>query len=878
MKLSKTRTGSAELRRIFSVVAIAAGAVLRASPPTPAPEEMFTPPVPYLTPEQSLEHMRLPPGYRLELVLSEPEIREPVAIAFDGNGRMYVAEMRSYMQDIDGSGSREPNGRVSVHWSSRGDDVFDRHEVFIDNLVLPRMLLPLDDGRVLVAETDSNDVYEYRDIDGDHRADERTLVYDADPSHANLEHQTSGLLWAADNWIYTTYNPFRLRWNPDGPMFKEPTAPNGGQWGLAQDNYGKPWFVNAGGEIGPINFQQPIVYGGFTIEGEIEPGFREVFPLVPIPDVQGGPHRFRPDEKTLNHFTATCGPVIVRGDRLPGDLIGDLLFAEPVGRLIRRTEIDVTDGVTVLRNAHPGSEFIRSTDPNFRPVNLANGPDGAIYIVDMYRGIIQEANWVREGSYLRDVVKEYGFQHNFGRGRIWRLVHEDHKPGPHPQLFEETAEQLVERLDHPNGWWRDMAQRLLILRQATEVAPRLVEVARAHDNHLARFHALWTLEGLGELTSTHVRLALADEHPQIRAAALRTSETLFKSGEAASLREDIVRMLDDPDPNVVIQAMLTINLLDWPDAAELIQATVPKHRARGVREIGRQLLEKRGEAAPLLAGEQWELFDQGRAIYQQLCFSCHGADGRGTAVQLATGAGLLAPALAESETVLAHPAASIRVMLHGLAGPLDGVGYPGVMVAMGANDDEWIASVLTYVRNAFGNRAEAVEPAEVARIRKLTEGRSEPWTIEEIRRATPHLLGDRESWTLGASDNAETLPFLIDGDAATRYTSRRPRSNGMWIEIELPREERVRLIEIDSRPSPLDWGAEISVEISDDGQVWHDAEAVDAAVGPRTTVVLSGEPVRYLRLVNHEVVSRFWWSIHELRLFALAAEDDRSGR
>lgn len=844
---------------------VVAGWTVAAAEPAPTAEELFTPPVPYLSPEQSLQHFHLPDGYRLELVVSEPEIREPVAIVFDGNGRMYVAEMRTYMQDIDGSNSRAPIGKVSVHWSSRGDGVYDRHEVFIDNLVLPRMMLPLD-GSLLVAETDSNDIYEYRDTTGDNQADERTLVYDARSTRANLEHQTSGLVWAADNWIYTTYNPFRLRWNPDGEMTKEPTAPNGGQWGLTQDNYGKPWFVNAGGEYGPLNFQQPIVYGAFQIEGEFEPGFREVFPLARVPDVEGGPPRFRPEDNTLNHFTATCGQVIYRGDRMPGDLANDLLFAEPVGRLIRRAKVEVEEGITRLRNAYPGSEFIRSTDPNFRPVNMANAPDGTLYIVDMYRGIIQEGNWVGEGSYLREVVKKYELDKNFGRGRIWRLVHEDHVPGPQPRMLDETAEQLVEHLGHPNGWWRDMAQRLLIVRQAKSVAPALAEMIRSHPNHLARFHALWTLEGLGELSPVHVRHALGDEHPRVRAAGIRASESLFKAGNAA-LRDNLVKLLEDPDPNVVIQAMLTVEHLKWPDAGELIQETIPKHSARGIREIGRQMLEKMGEPAPLLSGDEWNLFDRGRTIYNQLCFSCHAPDGKGTRVQLADGEGLLAPPLADSQTVLAHPDASIRVLLHGLTGPVDGETYPGAMVGMGANDDAWIASVLTYIRNSFGNRASPVKASDVARVRAETLGRSQPWTVEEVRQETPRLLQNREQWTLTASHNSDTLEAAIDGDLTTRYTSRLRKSDGMWLQVALPEPAALVQLELDAGLSGSDFSSQIALEVSSDGEEWEAAEVIHQTLGAITKIALSPTPSRYLRITNREEGKKYWWSIYELRLF-----------
>ena len=439
-----------KLPRNSALVRVALALVLAPAAPWLCAAEPEPMPPPYLSPEESVKLVQLPPGYHLELVLSEPAIREPVVSVFDGNGRLYVAEMRTYMQDADATNEKAKTSRVSLHWSSKGDGNVDRHSVFADGLLLPRMILPLKDS-VLIQETDTGDVYEYRDTDHDGVADDKKLFFSFDPrSGQNLEHQPSGLIWAADNWIYTTYNAVRIRWTPGG-VVKEPTAPNGGQWGLAQDNHGKTFVVNAGNENGPANFQQPIVYGAFKLRDEIAPGFREVFPLVGLADVQGGTLRFRPTEKTLNHTTSAAGVEIVRGDRLPADLAGDMLFGEPVGRLIRRAKIEVKDGVTRLRNAHEKDEFLRSSDPFFRPVNLINAPDGTVYITDMYRGIIQESNWTRKGSYLRGMIDKYAMADKINGGRIWRLVCDGLKPGPQPRMLDETPAQLVAHLSRSDG-------------------------------------------------------------------------------------------------------------------------------------------------------------------------------------------------------------------------------------------------------------------------------------------------------------------------------------------------------------------------------------------------------------------------------------------
>jgi hypothetical protein len=148
--------------------------------------------------------------------------------------------MRAFMQDLEGTGQREKNGRVSMHWSSKGDGVFDRHSVFIDGLVLPRMILPMD-GALLVAETDSNDLHLYRDTDNDGVADKKDLWFSGGPRGGNLEHQPSGLVWALDNWIYASYNAYRLRWN--GPVR---TAASGAWRRMTMANCGSPAAPSAG--------------------------------------------------------------------------------------------------------------------------------------------------------------------------------------------------------------------------------------------------------------------------------------------------------------------------------------------------------------------------------------------------------------------------------------------------------------------------------------------------------------------------------------------------------------------------------------------------------------------------------------------------------
>ncbi len=835
-----------------------------------------------LSPAESARSFQLPPGYKLELVVSEPEIKEPVVCAFDGNGRMFVAEMRTYMQDIDGKDELTPNSCVSLHWSSKGDGVYDKHTVFADKLLLPRMILPLDAGRLVICETNTNDLYLYTDTNGDGVSDKKELWWSGGPRGGNLEHQPSGLIWAIDNGIYSTYNAFRLRWTPDG-VVQEPTANNLGQWGLGQDDHGKLFFSNAGGERGPQSYQIPIVYGVLQPKGQFAPGFEVVWPLVGLADVQGGKSRFRPEDGTLNHFTGVAGIEIYRGDRLPAELRGDLFFGEPVGRLVRRAKVTTKDGLTTLTNPHQEqkSEFLRSSDPFFRPVNMTTAPDGTLYLVDMYRGIIQEGGWVNKGSYLRKVVEEQGLDKVAGRGRIWRLVHETTKRGPQPAMLGQKPAELVADLAHSNGWWRDTAQKLLILKQDKSVAPALIAMARTHPSYLARLHALWTLQGLDALTPALVREKLKDEHPQVRAGAIRVSETLFGKGDT-SLSADIAALAKDKDAIVAGQVFLTASLLKWPNAKPLADTAIANTAADGLKKIAAAVfappaVAQNGTAA--LKPEEEKLFKAGGEIFNSLCATCHGADAKGLPMAGGLPGVQLAPALAGSKTVTGPANASIFVLLHGLTGDIDGKKYEGQMIAMATNDDRWIASVLSYVRNSFGNHASFIAPEEVGKLRAATKSRTQPWTIAELHATAPAATTavngaaglDRNGWKVSASHRNQTAKDAIDGNPATRYFSGGSQVPGMWFQVELLQPAVISGLVLDNTLAPRDYPRGYTVQLSGDGKTWGEPVATGKGSGLRTDIKFPNAPAKFIRINQTGSEPNVYWSINELQVIAAPA-------
>ena len=685
------------------------------------------------SPEESMKHIYAPKGYHLQLVASEPMISQPVAVVWDGNGVMYVAEMLTYMLNVDGTGQGMKLCTVKRLEDTNGDGVMDKATVFIDSLVLPRMMLCVG-HKLLVNETNTYNIYSYEDTNGDGKADVKKIVYKNDESDLkNLEHQKSGLIWNIDNRIYVTVDPVRYQWKNDHLIPDSLQESPRGQWGLTYDNYGRLFFSIAGSELPATNFQQNPHYGTFDIKDQYNADFLAVWPIIATPDVQGGLMRLRADS-TLNHFTACNGQSIYRGDKMPEDTRGDLFIPEPVGRLIRRAKIHDTDGKITLTNAYDRQEFIASSDPNFRPVNTMTGPDGCMYIVDMYHGIIQESTWTRPGSFLRPQILRKGYEKNIGRGRIYRLVY-DGMPRSKvvPHLLDDPSAKLVTYLNHPNGWWRDNAQKELVLRNDKSVVPALKAMATTSPNELARIHALWTLQGMESLDMETFKRALKDADWQIRKQAVWMGEDLAKANPEVT--DMLADMKDDPNADVRYQVSLSLRFNKSARARETVAELVNKYPDNIIALSDKQYHDnitariEQAKAQALLAEADRKLVAEGSVIFKQLCATCHGADGKGVSIG---GGSPTAPALAMNPDVNGNPIKLIRILLMGLSGPIRGQGYPDMMPALGANTDEYIASALSYIRSDFGNKAPAVRATDVARVRAQLAGRTKNFTMPEL--------------------------------------------------------------------------------------------------------------------------------------------------
>ena len=528
---------------------------------------------PALSAEAELKTFSLPPGYAVQLVAKEPLVIDPIAIDFDADGRLWVLEMQGFMPDTSGRDSREPINDVAVLEDVNGDGVMDKRTVFAEGLVLPRALKVLDRG-VLVGEPPN--LWLMKDTNGDLKADTKELVSNTyGRAEGNIEHNANSLFWAMDNVIYTSEHDWHLQLK-NGKFETIPTLSRG-QWGASMDDAGRvyrnvndsPLFVDylaaryytrnpnlartRGLYDSLITREESIVWPTRATRG-VNRGYRDQF--------------FRPDDSSVT-IQGAGTPIIFRGDRLPKEVQGDAFITDSPTNLVHRYKV-VDDGTGRLHaeDAYKKGEFLASWDERFRPVNLLGGPDGTMYVVDMYRGVVQDgAFWT---DFLRDYIKTRDLELPVKLGRIWRVVHRSMRPGPAPALSKATPAQLVTALSHPNGWWRDTAQRLLVERQATAVVPQLKKLAAQAADWRTRLHALWTLDGLDASDPSLVQAALADKSPAVRASAIRLSER-WLGDPKQPIAAAVLKMIDDP--TWTVRRQLAASIGELPASARIEPAT-----------------------------------------------------------------------------------------------------------------------------------------------------------------------------------------------------------------------------------------------------------------------------------------------------------------
>ncbi|WP_316811610.1 c-type cytochrome [Pedobacter heparinus] len=708
--------------------------------------------------------MKIEAGFEVELVAAEPLVTAPVAMTFDAKGRIWVVEMVGYMPDVYGKGEDKPNGKIVILEDKNGDGLADDRKVFLDSLVLPRAIC-LIDGGILVAESPNIWYYEIKDD----KPGKRILVDGKYAVEGNVEHQPNGLLRAMDNWIYNAKSTKRYRKIGDKWIIEETHFR--GQWGISQDNYGRLYYNDNSTNLMSDYFAPGYGAGNpdqHGVDGYAERTVRDnrVYPARPTPGVNRG---YMPgtldDSLRLTNFTAACGPVIYRG-HLFGDAYDFNAFvAEPSANLIKRNVLREKGYEVTGKQAYQGKEFLASIDERFRPVSLYNGPEGALYLVDMYRGIIQHKTYVT--PYLKNIIAERKLSQPLGCGRIYKIVPKG-KQATAPKLPSDPK-GLVELLGHENGFVRDMAQQLLIDGRYKSAIPYLRAALADPERPLKTIHALWTLEGLAALQTNEVLALLQSPQWPVKAQALSVLPSAINSSSYHYFTEALMKMVQADDQMAAPYVAFSANyirpfdagaadklLMDlvrkYPGNAYVSAAVISNLAFREERfasdierfvpdvnlAIKKQLKNvitgvnnsQKNRDPSLLIRD----FPKGAALFASTCQTCHAPDGNGIKS--------LAPPLNKSEWVTGNKEKLISIVLYGLTGPIKINGHvyeapeisadmPGIAHSDEISDDD-VAQVLSFIRGSWENNAGKVSIDEIANIRKRYKDREKAFTIAEL--------------------------------------------------------------------------------------------------------------------------------------------------
>jgi len=579
-------------------------------------------PSPPLSPEEAMNSFVLADtDLQIQLVAAEPLVQDPVAISFDEGGRLWVVEMLGFMSDIDGTGEEDRVGRISVLFDDDSDGQMDRSQVFLDSLILPRALAVINGG-ALVAE--NIPLWHVQDTDGDFKADTKILIDSTYGGSGMPEHSANGLWRGMDNWYYNAKSKYRYR-NINGKWAKDETEFRG-QWGMAHDDAGRLFYnynwsqlhadLVPPNTLGRNENHQPSsgIDHGLTLE-------RKIFPIRSNTAVNRGYVPGTLDENgRLLEFASACGPLIYRGDVLPADYKGNAFVCEPTANLIKRNKITEEGFMLSAQGVYKNREFLASTDERFRPISLASGPDGALYVVDMYKGIIQHGPYMT--PYLREVTLQRKLDKPIHMGRIWRITSKKTNDKKSPvDLATAESKTLIQLLGHPNGWTRDMAQRLLV-EKGEPVFQELKDVVDK-GNPLAQIHALWTLEGLG-LTYPEVLLpALRSKDPKVAQVALRL--IIDKDSHHLDVEKEVTEFMresyDQAAPALQMQMVLESHQVDSDLAFDMAQKFLSRFGQLPVgRDVVMSSLQNREATLlnRLLAQSEWKTYSQSREIFLEM--------------------------------------------------------------------------------------------------------------------------------------------------------------------------------------------------------------------------------------------------------------------
>jgi putative membrane-bound dehydrogenase-like protein len=535
-----------------------------------------------LSAQQSLALIRTKPGLRVDLVAAEPLVSDPVALAFGPDGKLWVAEMADY--PLGKTGKFDPGGRIVFLEDTNGDGIFDKRTVFLDNLPFPTGVLPWRNGVLVCA---APDVLYAEDTDGDGRADKIEKLYSGFGTE-NYQGRVNGLQYGLDGWVYGSCGlfggnircaktgktvalgdrDFRIR--PDTGELEPATGRS--QQGRVRDDRGN-WFGCDNStlvrhyvlEDHYLKRNPHVAYPNASVN---------VAPSNKLFSLKADAQRFALSGPP-NTVTAACGLGIYRDDRLGTEYYGNAFTCEPVNLLVTR-RILKPSGSTFVGERAPDeteSEFLASTDNWFRPVHVLTGPDGSLFVADMYRYLIEHPRWIPPADLAKIDIRA-----GSGLGRIYRVRAEKAPPRRWERLDKLDTAGLVAALDSPNGWQRDMAMMMLVWKNDAKAKVPLEKLVRESKNGLARMQALCALDGLGEVSEKLILSALKDPEPAVRQHAMRAYELRIDNPNIDGISA-LLNTGREQDPRARLQAAYLLGY--WRDggfAGEPLGDLLHNHR------------------------------------------------------------------------------------------------------------------------------------------------------------------------------------------------------------------------------------------------------------------------------------------------------------
>ena len=704
----------------------------------------------------SFDSYKVPDGFEIQLIASEPLIEAPVVMDFDNQGRIWIVEMRGYMPNLAGTGEDAPSGRISILEDMDQNGRARHSKIFLDSLVLPRAIAHVYGGLLYSSHPNLSFV----DINND-KPGKKILVDSLYSDGGNVESQPNALMMNIDNWIYNAHSNFRYQ-RKNGKWLKEPTSFRG-QWGMSKDNFGRLYFNSNEIQIaGDFVLPNTVINNPYLKPKEsinkILTDNQRVYPLHPTTVNRGSEKGILNKDSLLVKVTAACGPLIYRGDQFPAEYQLNAFICEPQGNLVKRNILQFESLKTTARQAYDDKEFMASTDEGFRPVNLLNAPDGSIYVVDMHRGIMQHRAFAT--PYYRNGIAHKELDTLISAGRILRIKNKNKKLSKIPPLLQATSRELVSLLKSSNGWVRDRAQQLIIFKQDKSIINDLQALAQDDKNEIPAIHALHTLQGLDGLSFDFLyKIAHLKGSPMLTAHALLLLEKYSSKEYIAPMAELASQLMVQPD--TVVNLYLALSLNKWiqqskdtflPILASLsrqyagnavyqeavvsslngleksFQTLISKDTANYTDTILTKMLsaaiqnrrEKKMNSIFLNVSVQVDVRTAGLEIYRSTCMACHGADGEGIEN--------VAPPLKGSQYVEGRPERLAMIVLNGLKGPLEINGHSytfnGSMPNFGNNfSDQQIAEVIHYLHNSFvSGKSTSINAEKIKSLRNRHSG------------------------------------------------------------------------------------------------------------------------------------------------------------